>query len=128
MPDCNETADPVQQVPVITLNVSDFIAACTRPAIADNGIEFTALDGLADILAFCRTQSKYLCRQCVGKGTVVDPFDENDRQETCPTCSGEGYTLFVTLPESYIKNVRAAVALVEDLRAALEYAKGGPNS
>jgi len=99
-------------VPVITLNVSDFVEALTKRKDEDSPTALACLNGILTYVASLHEPIK--CVNCNGTGIDDDPFmDDRPRIKDDRAC---------------LDNVAAVSALVADLRAALEYAKGGPNS
>jgi DnaJ-class molecular chaperone len=107
-------------VPIVTINASDFVATCEQGA---DGV--TALDILDHLLKRLRASKVQSCWPCNGKGTTADPFDEGAAPETCLSCEGQGKTTFVGLPGDCIGDIKLLINFAADLRAAVDYAKGG---
>jgi hypothetical protein len=119
-PDCMPDS-----VPIVTLDVSDFVAACEK---RDPNTGRNALDAIDLILQVGFEQfGEHSCQECQGAGSVIetDPFCP-DGGLNCGACGGTGKRRHSPSdPRICMSNLKLVQNLAFELRAAIDYAKGG---
>jgi hypothetical protein len=117
---CAESISVPAAVPIVMLNVSDFVAALER---TEGGV--TALQALECHLAILDAlRQADPCRACRGTGKDHDPFRDAGH-DTCDECKGAGM-IFPATWSGLIGDVGLSLLhnLASDLRAAHNYVKG----